>query len=132
MADPHPFRTVASFAADVLAAAKAGDAVARHIAQRAASLLAETLVAAAVALRPGATREVSATGGLMAEDDIADLVRAETRMLSLDRGAEVLWTEAEGGAIDGALRIAAGSAPLHTHLAATWASSTSTTEGDVS
>ena len=62
----NPARTVATFAADVLAAAADGDATAATIVDGAARSLAESAVAAAQALPTGAAR-VSWSGGLFAD-----------------------------------------------------------------
>ncbi|HET7267658.1 MAG TPA: BadF/BadG/BcrA/BcrD ATPase family protein [Oleiagrimonas sp.] len=108
--DPNPARRMAAFAPAVADAARAGDAVAKHLMQTAAEALAQSMLAAAKALN--ATQPVPAVilGGLVNMGPVLlDPLHA-----ALGRGdSHIQLQPPHGDAIDGARLIAATLDGIH-------------------
>lgn len=112
--DAWPYRLVASFAAAVADAARAGDAVATAIFAEAVEHLIDTTLTAVRSTRQGSSEPVAVAfaGGLFALDDlVAAPVRAA--LAGVDH-VEVRATA--GDALDGAHALGTGAAGLHDEL----------------
>ena len=106
---PNPPQLAASFAQDVYRQGAQGDAVAADIIQRAGAHLAETVIAAA--LRTGSQpMRFAAVGGLL---ELGPLLTAPLLAAIQSRLPWLTQTPPEGGALDGALRLACDHGTVH-------------------